>query len=351
MGVVIGDSPVTQFSYIEYQALMLALAASMCIGFLVIEFTLNRFQVLPLFFPGMFSIRERNFYFFDFKVNDVLIGKYLQREAKMLIRMTLCVVLSYLWQYCVLSTDQVVGEQFPIEQCLAGKDCFASELHFLTLVNRQHQAVNCQDPVKADFPNRVVVSCIKFVKPVASTWLMHLAIAHSVTQLNLKCFELLTWLAGTSRKVRRAIFVLMCLSILLNVILFFSEVMAEFTSSWLSFVMSFSVPVFLFCVFRSARVLARLSREASHKMTCQVEQNWQAVLASFGTQDEDAEEPASPTGGRAFGSRSLGYIAHRARRAKDTLASLLPLGKDEGQQVQVEPASPSVTPTPPEASP
>eukprot|EP00419_Tripos_fusus_P045166 CAMPEP_0172830712 /NCGR_PEP_ID=MMETSP1075-20121228/22454_1 /TAXON_ID=2916 /ORGANISM="Ceratium fusus, Strain PA161109" /LENGTH=135 /DNA_ID=CAMNT_0013673047 /DNA_START=49 /DNA_END=453 /DNA_ORIENTATION=+ len=133
MGVVIGDATVTKFSYIEYQAMVLCLAGTICVGMLGIEITMNRFQMLPLLFPGVFSVRERRFYFFDVDVSNGQVAGKLRTHAKMLCRMTLVVVLSYLWQHCVMITETTVGTKFPQEQCDRGLDCFASEVHFMTL--------------------------------------------------------------------------------------------------------------------------------------------------------------------------------------------------------------------------
>merc|ERR1719316_2185806 len=129
-------SPHITFTYLEYQLLLLCLAGAMCMGLMAIEVTLSRFQVLPLLYPGMFSVRERRFYFFSFDISDGALGKRIRADAKMLIRMTLCIVLSYLWQHCVIETTQQVGTEFPNKQCDDGADCFASNLHFMTFVNR-----------------------------------------------------------------------------------------------------------------------------------------------------------------------------------------------------------------------
>jgi len=328
MGVIFGDSAVTRFSYIEYQALMMCLAGTICTGLLAIELTLNRMQVLPLLFPGMFCIRDHQLYFFDLPVEDVDMGHKLHRRAKMLIRMTLCVVLSYLWQHCVLETEQIVGTTFPHEQCNEQRDCFASELHYLTLVNRQHTPVDCSAPTQ-DFPTKVVISCIRFVKPSTTTWLMHLAISHSVTQLNLKSYEILTWIGGSSSRFRRLILVLMVVTFLLWIALFFSGVMSEFVSSWLSFVMSMSIPTFLWTVYTSAKIFDRLQEEVACKTHARLEQHLQAALASFESTlptPADLEDSASKRRLEKTGDMGSwgSSIAMRAKTASSMLTRVLP---------------------------
>lgn len=281
--VLIGEDRVTQFSFIEYQALMLALAGGICVGLSILEVALGRFQVLPLLFPGMFTVRDRRFRFFSFDVSDGAVGKLVRAEAKMVVRLSFCIVLSYLWTTCVLETTQIVGTDFPREQCLEGADCFASNLHFETIFTKQYEAVDCRPAQTAweDFEETVVVSCIRFIPPQATTWLMHLAIAHSVTQLNFKCFELLVWISGNSEKVRRGMGFLMLLSAAVIIGLFFGGVMNEFLSSWLSFVMTLSTPVYLHSVWRGSRALNLLWHHAAESLNLTVEKHLDSAFSEI----------------------------------------------------------------------
>merc|ERR1719331_2581871 len=128
---------------------------------------MNRFQVLTLLFPAMFTVRQRRFHVFNCDVSDGPLGKRIRREAKMILRINIAMVLSYLWQHCVLETAQVVGTEFPEKQCEDDFDCFASQFHWLTLVNRNYQRVDCSDPERRFFEERMVIGCVRFVTP---TW-------------------------------------------------------------------------------------------------------------------------------------------------------------------------------------
>lgn len=257
--VLIGSADTSEFSWIEYQALMLCLAGIICASLFFVEIGLSRFQVLPLLYPGMFTVRERRFFFFNFDISDGVIGKSVRAEAKMVVRITMCLCTSYLWQHCVLETNQQVGMGFPADECAKGADCFASRMHFTTLFNREHERIDCKAGEEGfSHEDRMVVSCIRFIPPTATTWLMHLAISHSVTQLNFKAFELMVWIGGNSRWFRRLLGCLIFVSLASLVGLFFSGLIAEFVSSWLSFTMSLSIPMFLFAVFKNAKRLAQL---------------------------------------------------------------------------------------------
>eukprot|EP00927_Polykrikos_kofoidii_P041134 TRINITY_DN35051_c0_g1_i1.p1 TRINITY_DN35051_c0_g1~~TRINITY_DN35051_c0_g1_i1.p1 ORF type:complete len:376 (-),score=63.39 TRINITY_DN35051_c0_g1_i1:84-1211(-) len=310
----------TRFSYLEYQALLLSLAAAMCVGLMVLEVALSRFQVLPLLYPGMFSVRDRRFLFFGFDISNGQMGKRIRGDAKMLIRVTLCVVFSYLWQHCVLEATQQVGTVFPEEQCRLGSDCFASDLDVKVFFNRRFKAIDCKgSPQPFDSP--MVVSCIRFITPSATNWFMHLAIAHSVSQLNLKFYELLVWIAGNSARVRRV----MCFLVFFSLSLFLAglifgelvatKVMSEFVSSWLSFVMCLSIPIFWFTVWTSSTNLQILWRDDAARFQAALDEHLDSAFAEIeekilSTRPVDGDAAASEGSPRA---RSAGKKTYRER--------------------------------------
>lgn len=269
--VLVPGSEEPGFSYLEYQAFMLGLAGLIISGVSVVELAMRRFQVLPILFPGVFTVTCRRLYFFSFDISDGQVGKRIRSEAKMLIRVTLCVVLSYLWQKCVVETSQQIGREFPHELCQADSHCFKSKLSPGTLFTRQVESLDCSGP-SGDFETSAVVSCIRLIQPSATTWLMHLAIAHSVTQLNFKAYEVLVWIAGNSRWVRYVIGFLVFVSLSIFMALFVG-VVSEFVSSWLSFVMSVTIPIFLYTVWSSAKALETLWKEDNARVHVSIENN------------------------------------------------------------------------------
>jgi hypothetical protein len=287
----------------------------MCLGIIAIELLMHRLQSLPLLFPGVFSVRERRFYFFELDVTNGTVAEKLRSHAKMLVRMIVVVVLSFLWQHCVISTETVVGTKFPKDQCDKGLDCFASEVHFMTLFTRDHHPVNCKGSGD-DFKSTVVVSCIGFIKPTASGWLMYLGIAHSLTQLNLKFYGLLIWLGGNSRCINRLFALLGLISLPLALVLYFGGALSEFATSWLSFVTTMSVPVFLYLVNRSARILDQLWKQESSRLQGSIEQHLSLALEDVELSEQSGiASQTSPSRGRVreavqnMRTRTLGRIA------------------------------------------
>jgi len=251
----------------------------MCMALAVTEVVLNRFQVLPLLFPGMLCVRQRRFYFFNFDISDGPLGKTIRAEARMLIRATICVVLSYLWQHLVLETTQVVGGEFPTQMCKERQSCFASDFELQTIITREYQAIDCDGP-QTGFQNRVVISCVRFIPPDSTLWLMHFGIAHSVTQLNFKCFELLVWIVGNSPRTRFAIGLLTALTILGSLVLFIGGNLFH-VMSWLAFVLVFSVPIFLSTVWKSGKALEKLWKEDSLRAQMSIEEHLNAALSDI----------------------------------------------------------------------
>jgi len=308
----------TRWTYWEYQILLLSLAAAICLAIFLIEIALRRFQVLPMLFPGMFTVRARRFYFFDFDISDGPLGKQVRANAKMLIRLTVCIVLSYLWNHCVLQASQNVGKDFPVQQCSEGADCFYSRFHYMTFLERQYTGIDCNGPHNS-FDTNVVVSCIKFIQPAATTWLMHSAIAHSVIQLNCKAYVVLVWVVGYSAILRYTAGFLVIAALSVFIGLFFG---AQFVSSWLSFVMSLSVPLYMYMVYRSGSALTTLRVLETMKLHLAIEERLNAAFLDMEAEATRAEStrvesdsqgsPVSPNRHKGFRRFSRGLWTNRS---------------------------------------
>jgi hypothetical protein len=301
--MVLGAEEPTRMTYLEYQLLLLSLVGAMGLVVFMGELALNRFQVLPLLFPGMFTVRQRRFYFFNFDISDGNIGKSIRADAKMLIRLTLCVALSYLWQNCVLEARQQVGTAFPKERCAEKADCFASEFHYMTFFDRQYQAVDCSDLEQRDFPSQVVVSCVRFVAPSAEVWLMQLAIAHSLIQLLCKSYVVFVWVVGSSKWLRRGALSMLVATFFVFIGLFFGEVVSNFLNSWLSFVMSLSIPCFLYIVWKDGNALSRLLADDAARNRSALEERLNAAFDDLGAMTPSA---LTSTFSGSEGSSSVG---------------------------------------------
>jgi hypothetical protein len=294
-----GDG-VTRFTYLEYQAIMLSLASFMCFSLWLLEVSLQQFQVLPLFFPGMFAVRKRRFYIYDVDISDGQLGQQIRGQAKMMLRMTTCLVIAYVWQHCVMETFQSYGQVFPRRQCDQDFDCFASEIHFLTFFSRQHQAINCS-AADEPFVGNMVISCIRFVPPTASDWLKHLAISYSVTQLNLKSFEVIVWASSKSLRLRMLLTCMNYTAALVFAICFFTGAMTTFLDSWLSFVMTFSVPCFLYVTWKAGAALDVLQQQEESKRQQDLAQNidtaFDGIEQFFEKEEEMKRSPSRERGG------------------------------------------------------
>jgi len=276
-----------RFTYWEYQAMMLALAGTMLLGLVAIELMMKRYQVLPLLFPGMFTIRERRLYFFDREVGDVAIAKQLRGQAKLLVRIVMFVTLSYLWQNCVLDTDQLFGVQFPSQQCDRGMDCFAAEIHIATFFTRKYDPV-CTFEEQNPFEKRTLVSCIAVVPPTATNWLMHLGISYSITLFNFNVYSVLVWVTGKSRLARRTVFALALLSLLGFLLMCFGvSLLGEVPLSWLSVLMSIWIPTFLYISWRTGRLLRKIWDKEAQKVQSSIEEHLNLALSDF--EPESAE--------------------------------------------------------------
>lgn len=272
MGYILGGNEPTSFSWIEYQALMIIFAALVISSIAFVEMALKRsLGVLPLLFPGMFSLSEKRFYFFTHDISGGR-GKKIRGESKMILRITLIGVLSYLWHHCVIETTQQVGNKFPTEQCEIGQDCFVSDFGAAALFNRRTVGIDCNAEHK-DFSDRMVVSCIRFVPPTASSWLMHLAISYSVTQLSFKAFELLVWIGGGSLKFRRFLICMVFMGFTVFGVLYCVGMWTDFESTFFSFVTSLILPLYFHSVYKCSVHLEQLWQEETAMVHRNIEDN------------------------------------------------------------------------------
>ncbi|CEM07764.1 unnamed protein product [Vitrella brassicaformis CCMP3155] len=248
------------FSWFEYQLLTLSLAVFMCFCLGVLEYVLRRFSILPLMFT-MLTIQRRRMYCFEVDISLTQEGKHIRQQCKMMLRITLIVVLSYVWQGCVLESVTITGGSFPTEECEQDKDCFAATLSFDTLFQQSHKSIDCDKPEEYDSEKYIVVNCLSFVNPNAVLWMEKAAIAYSLGLLLLRAFEILLWVCSRSLAwMRIVLFVLITYTIAL-IVLFFAGYMATFVSSWLAYVMMFSFPGVLLFTQRAARCLRELRRQ------------------------------------------------------------------------------------------
>ncbi|CAE7531728.1 unnamed protein product [Symbiodinium natans] len=332
MAIIVGDSNgLTRFSSLEYQAIMFVLAILMSVSWALVEIVMKRFALLPVLFPGVFAIREKRLYFFDIEVNEVSDGKALRWEAMMITRLTVIVVLSYLWESCVFQTTTHVGKDFPLEECRRGMDCFASELRIQTFISRNHQPVNCSSAHESGefFDKQVVVSCVMFVTPSLTQWLMHLAIAHSQIQMTLKAFGVLVWSCGQYAWFHRVILATSVISAFIVCGLTFGGVMTNFNSSWSGFVISFSFPVFFWIVWNCGRILQHLWMQDSKRMQESIEENLSLALKDLARRAGAVESGEPDMGHRESITRKKGYFSSM----KQTFSKLPSILKNRGSSM------------------
>jgi len=286
---------------------MFALAIAMSVSWALVEVVMKRFALLPVLFPGVFAIREKRLYFFDIEVNEASVGKALRWEAMMITRLTVIVVLSYLWESCVFQTTTHVGKDFPEDECARGMDCFASELTVQTFLNRNHLAVNCSLP--QGFEKQVVVSCVVFVTPSLTQWLMHLAIAHSQIQMTLKSFGVLVWSCGQSVWFHRVILATSVCSFIIVCGLTFGGVMTNFNSSWSGFVISFFFPLFFWIVWNCGQMLQQLWAQDSQRMQESIEENLSLALKDLARRAGAEESDEAPNLRSSQLQKKKGYFS------------------------------------------
>lgn len=270
---------------------------------------------------------------YNFDITEGKHGKTIRSAAKAMLRLNVFVVLSYLWQHCVLETQQIIDNEFPAWHCAEGFDCFTTDLHYETLLQptMQHPSLDCSNPNQKP-PAGSVISCMRFIPPSSAEWLMHIAISHSLSQLNIQTFQVLVWIAGGSMLLRRLLMATILIFIMVFASLFFAGVMSAFATSWLSFVLCFSFPLFLGMVVQSAQALEKVHIQETESAQKDFENHLTEAVMDieelFGPSESDKliEDRAHESIDLSTGSIEYGLSAdsaeeHQARR-KSSLSRL-----------------------------
>lgn len=150
----------------------------------------------------------------------------------------------------------------------------------MTIVKRKYRRVDCAatpDP----FPNKVVISCISFVSPAVTTWMLHIAISNSIVHLTLKSFEGFVWGVSVSICFRRFIAFCIFASWIVFIGLLGSGLLTEFVTSWLAFVISLSVPIWLHTVWRTSKLLQQLQKSEVNRVQVSIEEKLKVALADL----------------------------------------------------------------------
>ncbi len=169
-----------------------------------------------------------------------------------MVRITAILILSFVWATCVLESRTLTGGRLPVSECQLSYECFAVEISYnLFFFSQTDVKLSCEDVLQA--PSKLegkltplsVVNCLHFVDPNGLTWMQFAAIAYSLALLNIRAFELVTWICLRSPVYANVVALLLIIYSVVVIALYVSGILASFVATWVSFVMLFDFPCIL----------------------------------------------------------------------------------------------------------
>ena len=253
---------------------------------------MRRFDVMHVIYNQILRLKNRKLICFNSL--DVT-GNYTIRSCLfMMTRLTVILVIGYLWQFCVIETYSMTNSGFPEEFCSqSGFNCFESELHWDSFVYpKEITVIDCTQSSSDYVPSasNVIVSCFKVIQQNAPNWLQNVAIANALGLLMTRAFEVCIWIAYESLAGLVAISVLGGLSIIGIIVVAVTGYFSEFINSWLGFVSAVICPYAIWLVRSVSIEIRRIKRFEIEKIQQQTKSDFEKITQHFSTPNPSPNE-------------------------------------------------------------
>jgi len=315
-----------ELTYIQYQLITLGFAGVMLASLALLEIFMAKYQILPLLYNGMFLVRQRRLYCFGTDITSGTGGKRIRGSAKMMVRVSCVIVLSYLWQSLVVETV-TLQDEYPKEACANEFNCFVNTLQFqIVFVDGDEGAtrIQCLDPKsESEFNQRVaqedrtlVVNCVKVIIPPSLEVVKNLALAHSLGTLVTKAFEVMVWVTNASVLVQHILLVSTAVYTVSAVALFFTNYLHAFASTWLAFIMMLAASVFMWITRSTAIELRKMRKADMERLRKCADTTFEKALRDWNVVHTTGSEAADTD----YQDGMLGDSAHDSQARKASVA-------------------------------
>ena len=269
----------------SYQLWMMGLSITLFVALVLIEFFMRKFDIMHVIYNQMLRLKKRKLICFNSM--DVTGNYTVNSGLFMMTRLTVILVLGYLWQFCVIETYSMTNAGFPAQFCAEpGFNCFEAELKWNSFVNPNDMtAIDCAAGEAGYTPAspNVIVSCFKEIPQNAANWLQNVAIANALGLLMTRLFEVLVWVSFQSLAGLITISILGVFVIAAAIILVATGYFSEFINSWLGFVSTVVCPYSLYLVRSVAIEIRRIKRLEIQRIQEQTKADFQKITEQFST--------------------------------------------------------------------
>lgn len=267
-----------------YQLYMMSLSIALVLALLGGEFVLRKFEILHVMYNQMLRLKDRQLICFNqFDVTD---NAEVRASTFMMTRLTIVLVVCYIWQFCVLESFVIVGSAFPESLCNPNSEftCYQTAITWDSFLKASTMIpIDCSrgsagfNPIAPSFG----IACFQVIKQNAAIWLQSLAVSNALGLFLIRLYEVLVWLCVSSLACLIGVTVLALLSAFTVVATTISGYASSFSNNWLGFMAMAVLPFLLFVVRSCAVELRRMKREDLQRLQRQTKADFNRIAHEF----------------------------------------------------------------------
>ena len=275
---------------------MMCLSILLVVSLIVAEFFLRKFDVLHMMYNQMLRFKDRQLVCFN--QFDVTGNYEVTASAFMMTRLTVILVISYIWQFCVLESYTFTDSQFPHNLCYDGSayQCFQTPLAWDSFLRaKDMHAIDCSKgdagfvPISPTFG----VSCFRIISQNAAIWLQSLAVANALGLLMTRTYEVLAWVSFESVACLVSV---TALGVLVVIAVIAATVMGYFSSvanSWIGFMAMSICPFMLYAVRSLAVEVRKIKNSQMRRIQLQTKDDFDKIATDFSSVSSIGESAVS----------------------------------------------------------
>jgi ABC-type multidrug transport system fused ATPase/permease subunit len=274
------------YTWVAYQLWMMGLSLTLFVALMAAEFVIRKLDVLHSIYGQMLKLRNRKLLFYN--VVDVTDNDIVVWNASMAMRLNVILVISYLWQFCVIESYSVTNGGFPSTYCGETKpySCFQAALKWDTYMSASDMIpIDCAAGPAGFTPvaDPIVVSCFRILDQTAPNWIQNLAIANALGLLVSRIFEILVWVCFRSLAFIIALSVFGTFLLIAVIVAGVSGTFSTLVSSWLGFIAFLIFPLLIYLIRAIAIETRRIRKEEIQRVQEKTRTEFHSIARQLAT--------------------------------------------------------------------
>jgi len=280
-------------TWTTYQLYMMCLSIALVVALAGEEFFLRKFEIVHVIYNQMMRLKERRLICFN--QFDVTNNQEVISSARMMTRLTIVLVVCYIWHFCVMESYVFTESTFPDALCnpTSTFECFQTPLRWDSFVRSSSMTrIDCSLGSAGFMPvaSKYGVGCFRPIPQNAAVWLQNLAIGNALGLFSTRIFEVLVWLCFSSLASLIVFTLLLILTAVAVVASTVTGYFSSFSNSWLGFMAMAIFPFLLFVVRACALELRKIQRHEMKIVQQQAKSDFAKIASEFASNSEATQD-------------------------------------------------------------